>query len=287
MREPPPTGTSSSSQRPKNSSTGDTDGRRDVYERTFEPRLGNPAITLPASSRPGRRRQHRDRRHLRAGLGGRHQGLLRDRRAPTSTDTDCKPDVYVRELTSGDDQAGLRRRRCGPPAVTGPPTSDLRRCAGGGEVALFVDHRADRRSRPGQHDRRLRPRPRARESTTMVSAGATACSPACGNENFAATMRGASADGSRAYFDTLESARPRRHRHGHSTSIREPCPTAPRRWSPRQPGLRALRRRTRRRRFRGKLCGRRRGLLRNERDARRGRLTGPTTSTSARPARPR
>ena len=186
---------------------GDTDNKKDVYERSFSASAGE-YVTREVSTGPTGGNNAIDANFDKISADGTKVFFETEERL-VAADTDSKTDVYVRELTPGGTTrlVSVAAAECGPSCGNGPAATTFVGATGGGEVALFVTTErmaaADQDSITDIYARDL-----ASESTTMVSAGATACSPACGNENFAATVRGASADGSKAYFDTLESLDP-------------------------------------------------------------------------------
>ena len=106
-------------------------------------------------------------------------------------------------------------------------------------------------------------------STTLVSAGAAECAPGCGNGSLTATLRGVSADGSRAFFATFEALCGGGRRLGDRHLRARPSHRADGARHRRGVRLRArLRQRRRRRGLRRQLGRRRRDLLRNERGSR-------------------
>lgn len=185
---------------------GDTDTRRDVYERSFDldvgayvtrqmslgPTGGNDAYTaqLEAVSEDGTRV-----------FFSTDEGLV-------ATDTDRREDVYMRDLEAAATTLVSAGDAGCAPCGNGTFGVSFAGADADGEAVFFS---SDERLVPGDLDTatdlyvRHLPDPAdpVAEKTELVSTGSASC-PSCGNGEFPVSPRGISADGSHAYFVTGE-----------------------------------------------------------------------------------
>lgn len=174
---------------------GDTDSKRDVYERSYDevagdyvtrevslgPAGGNDAYaaTFEGASADGERVFYST-----------HESLV-------EADTDHNTDVYMRDLKAGTTTLVTRGEAgCPPGCGNGAFDADFAKADADGSVVFFVTDEklvaADTDSSFDVYARDL-----ATEKTKLVSAG--------GNGPFDASLRGISPDGAWAYFTTAES----------------------------------------------------------------------------------
>ncbi len=186
--------------------SGDTDTRRDVYERSFDldfgayvtrqmslgPTGGNDAYTaqLEAVSDDGNRV-----------FFSTDEGLV-------AADTDRREDVYMRDLEAATTTLVSAGDAGCAPCGNGAFDVSFAGADADGETVFFTsDERlvtADADTVTDLYVRHLpNPVDPTAEKTELASTGAASC-PSCGNGEFAVSPRGISADGSHAYFVTGE-----------------------------------------------------------------------------------
>jgi len=185
---------------------GDTDTKRDVYQRSYDAEPGIESyVTREVSLGP-------------AGGNAAYNALFEKTSADGSVvffstgeglveaDTDLESDVYMRDLTSGTTTLiSAGEVGCAPACGNGPASAGFAAASSDGTKILFVSEErlaaADIDSSADIYVRNL-----ADETTSLVSAGGPPCAPACGNGAFDdVALRGISANGSHAYFTTAES----------------------------------------------------------------------------------
>ncbi|HEU4736051.1 MAG TPA: hypothetical protein VFS48_03365 [Solirubrobacterales bacterium] len=184
---------------------GDTDTKRDVYERSYDAEPGIESyVTREVSLGP-------------AGGNAAYNALFEKTSADGSVvffstgeglveaDTDLKSDVYMRDLASGTTTLiSAGEAGCAPACGNGPVDAGFAASSSDGTKVFFVSEErlssADTDSSADIYLRNL-----ANETTSLVSAGGPSCAPACGNGAFDdVALRGISANGSHAYFTTAE-----------------------------------------------------------------------------------
>ncbi len=182
---------------------GDTDTKRDVYERSYDAEPGIESyVTREVSLGP-------------AGGNAAYNALFEKTNSDGSiaffsteeglveADTDLKSDVYMRDLTSGTTTLiSGGEASCAPACGNGPAHAGFAAASSDGTKVLFVSEErlaaADTDSSADIYVRNL-----ANETTSLVSAGGPSCAPGCGNGAFDdVALRGISANGSHAYFTT-------------------------------------------------------------------------------------
>lgn len=183
---------------------GDTDTKRDVYERSYDAEPGIESyVTRQISLGP-------------AGGNAAYNALFEKASADGSTvffsteeslvgaDTDLRNDVYLRDLSTGSTLlVSVGAASCAPACGSGAVDAGFAGASADGNKAFFVSEErlaaADTDNSVDIYVRNL-----VSETTSLVSVGGPACVPSCGNGAFPVALRGISADGSHAYFTTAE-----------------------------------------------------------------------------------
>lgn len=181
---------------------GDTDTKRDVYARAFDEGVG-AYVTREVSLGPtGGNDAYAAQFEGTNDLGDLVFFSTEERMV--AGDTDRSIDVYVRDLDEGVTTLVTQgSSECAPACGNKAFAATFADVDAGGETVFFetkeplVD--ADTDSFTDLYARDL-----VEEETTLVSAGAAACQPGCGNGEFEVSRRGISADGAFAYFTTAE-----------------------------------------------------------------------------------
>jgi Tol biopolymer transport system component len=185
---------------------GDTDGKRDIYERSFDPDVGDDGeyVTREISTGPTGGNDAYNALFERASADG-SQAFFSTKESLVAVDTDREADVYVRDLDSGATRLVSRgTAACQPGCGNGAFDAGFAGAAADGDQVFIVtaerlDPSADTDGAVDVYLRDL-----VGETTSLLSAGGGSCAPACGNGAFNATLRGVSAGGSRAFFTTDE-----------------------------------------------------------------------------------
>jgi Tol biopolymer transport system component len=181
---------------------GDTDNKRDVYQRSFDETVG-AYVTREVSTGPTGGNDAYDALFEEASADG--EVVFFSTEEPlTAADTDRETDVYARFTATGITKlVSAGAAGCTPTCGNGNFDTGFAGASGdGGEVFLVTAERldlvADTDNSVDVYEHNLPNGP-----TTLVSAGDPACAP-CGNGEFVATLRGVSADGSKAFFASSE-----------------------------------------------------------------------------------
>jgi hypothetical protein len=188
---------------------GDTDSRRDVYERAFDPTVtleggGEGAyVTREVSTGPTGGNDAYHAQFEGASGDGRWVYFSTDE-SLVAADTDRKADVYARDRESGATVlVSQGASACAPGCGNGAVDAGFATVDSSGDEVFFVSEEslvaADTDSAVDIYVRDL-----AAETTTLVSAAGASCSGSCGNGSANAVMWGVSADGSTAFFTTAE-----------------------------------------------------------------------------------
>lgn len=183
---------------------GDTDTKRDVYERSYdaEPEIES-YVTREVSIGPAGGNDAYNAQFDKVSADG-GLVLFSTDEALVEADTDHRADVYARNLTTGTTTlVSLGEAACAPACGSGPADASFARASADGTSVFFVtEERLTSADTDGSVD--VYVRDLTSETTALVSAGGTTCAPACGNGAFTVALRGISADGTHAYFTTEE-----------------------------------------------------------------------------------
>jgi Tol biopolymer transport system component len=185
---------------------GDTDTKRDVYERSFDSEVG-AYVTREVSLGPtGGNDAYAAQFEGASGDGMRVFFSTEERLV--AADTDRSSDVYMRDLETGATQLVTQGgSECAPGCGNGTFGATF---ADANDAGTRVFFETKEKLVAGDTDKAsdLYVRDLQAEETELVSVGESACLPGCGNGEFDVSRRGISADGSHAYFTTEESLTP-------------------------------------------------------------------------------
>jgi len=182
---------------------GDTDSKRDVYERSFDEGVG-AYVTREVSLGPtGGNSAYTAQFEEVNELGTRVFFSTEERLVPE--DTDLQADVYMRDLDSGTTVLVTQgEAACAPGCGNGTQAATFANATEAGDKVFFeTKERLSSLDTDNSTDLYLRNLGGGGE-TILVSRGESACAPACGNGAFEVERRGISADGRYAYFVTAE-----------------------------------------------------------------------------------
>jgi hypothetical protein len=185
---------------------GDTDSKRDVYERSYDEEPGIESyVTREVSLGPTGGNDAYDATFKGVNEEG-TKVFFTTEESLVAEDTDHRMDVYMREPESESGKTTLISRgasSCAPECGNGSLDANFAGASADGEKVFFVTQEkltaADRDSSVDIYERNL-----VTEETTLVSAGSASCLPECGNGPYSASLLGVSPDGSYAYFTTDE-----------------------------------------------------------------------------------
>jgi Tol biopolymer transport system component len=185
---------------------GDTDTKRDVYERSYDEAVG-AYVTREVSLGPAGGTDAYPAQFEGASADGVLVFFSTEERL-TQGDTDRSLDVYKRNLEGGATTlVTLGSSGCAPGCGNGAFTATFAHTdPAGGEV--FFETEEPLASEDADSAIDLYVRDMTGAETSLVSAGAAACLPGCGNGDFDISRRGISIDGSHAYFATSEPLAP-------------------------------------------------------------------------------
>ena len=185
---------------------GDTDTRRDVYERSFDPVAEGP-VTRQVSFGPSGGNNAFDAQYQGTSSSGTEVFFSTAERL-TAIDKDSAGDIYVRDLAENTTTLITRGDASCAGAGCGGANLDAAAVAGGvvadGERVFFASQeKLSTADTDAAVDVYLRDR--EAEATVLVSAGDAGCTgPGCGNGAEPAFFQGASADGAMAFFTSAE-----------------------------------------------------------------------------------
>jgi hypothetical protein len=185
---------------------GDTDTKRDVYERYFDSGVGQ-YVTREVSLGPTGGNDAYPAQFEAANDEGTEVFFSTEERL-VAADTDRQVDLYMRNLTSGTTTlVSVGEAGCLPGCGNGAyPTTFVGLDETGTQAFFTTKERLASGDADGSDD--LYVRNLADNTTTLHSAGETACRPNCGNGEFDVSSRGISGNGSYAYFTTAEPLSP-------------------------------------------------------------------------------
>jgi Tol biopolymer transport system component len=182
---------------------GDTDNKRDVYERFKDEDIaGSPYVTREVSLGPTGGNNSYAAQFEGASEDGTRVFFSTEERL-VAEDTDLQTDVYMRDLEDGTTTLVTEgEAACAPTCGNGGKPATFAMATDDGTKVFFeTEERLSEADTDGAKDLYLRNL--ATNKTTLVSAGETGCS-GCGNGPFEVSRRGISADGRYAYFVTAE-----------------------------------------------------------------------------------
>jgi hypothetical protein len=184
---------------------GDTDSKRDVYERSYDAEPGIESyVTREVSIGPAGGNDAFNATFEKASADG-TLVFFSTEEALVEGDTDRRNDVYMRNMVTGTTTlVSIGEAACAPACGNGPVDAGFAGASADGSKVFFVTEEklaaADTDSSVDIYTRDL-----SNETTSLVSVGSSSCAPACGNGPFDAALRGVSADGSHVFFTTAES----------------------------------------------------------------------------------
>lgn len=181
---------------------GDTDNKRDVYERSYDEAVG-AYVTREVSIGPTGGTNSYPAQFEAASEDGTRVFFSTEERL-TAEDTDLQTDVYMRDLETGTTVLVTQgNASCAPGCGNGAnPVTFANATADGSRVFFETKERLASADTDNSTD--LYMRNLETGETVLVSAGEAACAPGCGNGAFEVSRRGISADGRYAYFATAE-----------------------------------------------------------------------------------
>ncbi len=186
---------------------GDTDSKRDIYERSFDPTVGEGGtfVTRQVSTGPTGGNDAYNAIFEEAGAEGERAFLSTDE-SLVGADVDHASDVYARDLTTGATVlVSVAAASCnGGPCGNGEVGSTFLGSTLDGDVAFFA---SGERLAGGDEDAAfdVYARDLTDDTTTLVSEAAPGCVGACGDGPAPSTFEVVSDDGTTAYFTTTES----------------------------------------------------------------------------------
>lgn len=184
---------------------GDSDNKRDVYERSYDAEVGIESyVTREVSLGPAGGNDAYNALFEKASAAG-NLVFFSTEESLVEADSDHRSDVYMRNLTTGATTlVSVGEAACAPICGNGAHDAGFAAASADGSKVFFVtEERLSSTDSDNSVD--LYVRDLASETTELVSAGSSSCAPACGNGAFTVALRGISADASHAYFTTAES----------------------------------------------------------------------------------
>lgn len=187
---------------------GDTDAKRDVYERSFDSEPGIESyVTREVSLGPAGGNDAYDATFEKANEEG-TRVFFTTEEALVDEDTDHHMDVYMSEPGTGRTTLLSRgEAACSPSCGNGSFDSGFAAASADGEKIFFVTQEkltaSDKDNSFDIYERNL-----TSEKTILVSAGSASCPTECGNGPYNVTLWGISHNGSYMYFTTDEALAP-------------------------------------------------------------------------------
>jgi hypothetical protein len=181
---------------------GDTDTKRDIYERSYDAGVG-AYVTRQVSLGPAGGNDAYPALFEGASASG-TRVFFSTEETLVPADTEHRLDVYVRDLEAGTTTlVSQGSPSCTPGCGNGDADTGFARANADGSKAFFVSNERlsaeDTDSAVDVYERNL-----ATATTTLVSVGGSSCLPGCGNGPAGATLRGLAPNASRVYFTTSE-----------------------------------------------------------------------------------
>jgi Tol biopolymer transport system component len=182
---------------------GDTDTKRDVYERSYDEGVG-AYVTREVSLGSAGGTDAYPALFEKASADG-TKVFFSTEESMVVADTDHRMDVYMRDLETGTTTlVSQGEPGCAPACGNGTSDAGFAATGADGAEAFFVsEEQLSSEDTDASVD--VYVRDLTTETTKLVSAGGASCAPSCGNGAFSASLRGVSADASHAYFTTAES----------------------------------------------------------------------------------
>jgi Tol biopolymer transport system component len=187
---------------------GDTDGQRDVYERSFDEDVGEAGayVTREVSTGPTGGNDAYPAQFEAASADG-SRVFFSTEESLVAADTDRRSDIYMHDLATGATTlVSQGSASCAPACGNGTFDAGIAGVDSGGDKLFFVTAEplaaGDSDNAVDIYERDL-----STETTTLVSVAAASCSGSCGNGSDPdnAVMWGLSADASTVFFTTPES----------------------------------------------------------------------------------
>jgi len=184
---------------------GDTDTKRDVYQRSYDADPGIESyVTREVSLGPAGGNDAFNATFERTSADG-TVVFFSTEEALVEADTDRRSDVYMRNMVAGTTAlVSIGEAACSPICGNGPVDAGFAGASSDATKVFFVsEERLTATDTDASVD--IYVRDLSDETTALVSAASASCAPVCGNGPFDAALRGVSADGSHVYFTTAES----------------------------------------------------------------------------------
>jgi Tol biopolymer transport system component len=181
---------------------GDTDTKRDIYERSYDEGVG-AYVTRQVSLGPAGGNDAYPALFEGASATG-AKVFFSTEETLVPADTEHRLDVYVRDLEAGTTTlVSQGAPSCAPACGNGDADAGFARASADGSKAFFVSNERltaeDTDSAVDVYERNL-----TTATTTLVSVGGSSCLPGCGNGPAGATLRGLAPNASRVFFTTSE-----------------------------------------------------------------------------------
>jgi hypothetical protein len=184
---------------------GDTDTKRDVYQRAYDADPGIESyVTREVSLGPAGGNDAYNALFEKASADG-TLVFFSTEESMVEADIDHRSDVYMRNMIAGTTTlVSVGESACAPGCGNGSVDAGFAGANADGTKVFFV---SEERLAAADTDNSVDVyvRDMADETTKLVSVGGASCAPACGNGAFPVALRGISPDGTHAYFTTAES----------------------------------------------------------------------------------
>lgn len=181
---------------------GDTDTKRDIYERSYDEGVG-AYVTRQVSLGPAGGNDAYPALFEGVSASG-TKVFFSTEETLVPADTEHRLDVYVRDLDAGiTTLVSQGAPSCTPACGNADADAGFARASADGAKAFFVSNERltaeDTDSAVDVYERNL-----TTATTTLVSVGGSSCLPGCGNGPAGATLRGLAPNASRVFFTTSE-----------------------------------------------------------------------------------
>lgn len=185
--------------------TGDTDGQRDIYERSFDPTVeGGTYVTRQVSTGPTGGNDAYSARFEGNSPDG-ERAFFSTEESLVAADEDKSTDVYVRDLSGLTSLVSVAADSCsGTCGNSETAGANFVGASGDADVVFFSTNESlDEADDDAAFD--VYARDLSSGKTELVSVAAPGCSGSCGNGSAPSIFEGSSEDGQIAYFTTTES----------------------------------------------------------------------------------